>query len=200
MWNNPLRYIDPSGHKVWLIHGTFSNGDTWKPDFVDYVEGLFNETSEKLNWSGGNTNGARSDAAEYFVQNVYEWHKEHPEDPIRLVGHSHGGNVAIMLANLLAKKGMNVETLITIATPVRGYKLEKGTNVGQHIQLYNTADEVQVNGGSIWNLGGAKRKFKGAENVEVEVPFSSYFEPIDSHSFMHSNVEIWKEYIEPRLH
>ncbi len=165
MWNNPLKYVDPSGHKVWLIHGTFSDGDTWKPDFVDYVEGLFNETSEKLNWSGGNTNGARSDAAEYFAQNVYEWHKEHPDDPIRLVGHSHGGNVAIMIANLLAKKdkNMKVQTLITIATPVRGYQLDDSVSVGQHIQMYNEYDQVQVNGGSVWAGGMAFRTFDVAQ-------------------------------------
>ena len=78
-------------------------------------------------------------------------------------------------------------------------KLDKDTKVGQHIQLYNTSDEVQVNGGSIWNFGGAKRKFKGAENVEVDLSFWSIFDPIDSHSVMHSNVDVWEKYIEPIL-
>ncbi|MNC84171.1 hypothetical protein D3C75_1385610 [compost metagenome] len=57
---------------------------------MDYVENLFDETSEKLNWSGKNNNDARSDAAEYFVDKVYKWHTENPDEPIRLVGHSHG--------------------------------------------------------------------------------------------------------------
>lgn len=88
---------------------------------MKYVEKLFQESSEKLVWSGGNSTDARSEAAANFVTRVFEWHKENPDDPIRLVGHSHGGNVAILLANLLAEKGMEVETLITIATPVREY-------------------------------------------------------------------------------
>lgn len=133
MHNNPLIYVDPSGHKVWLIHGTFSTGDTWTPDFVKYVEGLFNESSEKLNWTGKNSTGARSDAAEESINKVYEWHSKNPDEPIRLVGHSHGGNVAILLANLLEKKGKKVEILITVANAVREYKLD--TKVGQHIQM-----------------------------------------------------------------
>ncbi|UUZ86465.1 lipase family protein [Paenibacillus sp. P26] len=182
------------------MHGTWSDGDTWKPDFVDYVEGLFHETSEKLNWSGGNTTGDRSEAAEYFAQKIYEWHEEHPDDPIRLVGHSHGGNVAVMVTNILAKKGLKVPNLITIATPVRGYQLE--TDVGQHIHVYNDYDGVQINGGSIWAGGNALREFPDAENVNVsdEIPFWwGITSPKASHSIMHSNVGIWKKYIEPIL-
>ncbi|WP_028592988.1 RHS repeat-associated core domain-containing protein [Paenibacillus assamensis] len=203
--NNPLKFIDPSGHKAWLIHGTFSDGDTWTSNFVKYVEKLFNEKSEKLIWSGDNNIDARSEAAEGFVTQIYDWHKKHPNDPIRLIGHSHGGNVAIMLSNLLAEKGLEVETLITIATPVREYTLDKNTSVGQHIHLYNNTDQVQSNGGSVWLLGATlSRKFKGAENVrakDAEQPgvFSPKGGPIDSHSSMHSNINIWKKYIEPIL-
>ncbi|MDG0874818.1 RHS repeat-associated core domain-containing protein [Paenibacillus thiaminolyticus] len=85
--NNPLIYTDPSGHKVWLIHGTFSDGDTWSPEFVTYLKDLFNETTGKLDWSGKNKNDARSKAAEEMLNKVYEWHKENPNDSIRLVGH-----------------------------------------------------------------------------------------------------------------
>ncbi|KOP65496.1 hypothetical protein AMS62_09710 [Bacillus sp. FJAT-18019] len=206
--NNPLIYIDPSGNKAWLIHGTWSNPEkSWGKDdsFDKYVEGLFNESSERLEWSGGNSTGARSETAEEIFKKVYEWRLENPNDPIRLVGHSHGGNVAIMVANLLAEKGMEVETLITIATPVREYQLDKNTSVVQHIHLYNNIDLIQANGGSAW-LGGytLTREFYGAENVRVtdaEKPgvFSPNGGPIDAHSSMHSNIKIWKKYIEPKL-
>ncbi|GIO86405.1 hypothetical protein J25TS5_33370 [Paenibacillus faecis] len=195
--NNPLRYMDPTGHRVWLIHGTFSDADTWTPDFVKYVEGLFNESSKALEWTGKNSNGARSDAAKGFVKTVYEWHSKNPDEPIRLVGHSHGGNVAIMLANLLEEKGLKVETLITVATPVREYKLK--TEVGQHIQMYNGKDAVQLDLGGRWFFGGQTftRKFKGADNVNAKDGNTG--NSISSHSSMHSNVDIWKKYIEPIL-
>ncbi|KJB84889.1 hypothetical protein AZ66_28060 [Paenibacillus sp. E194] len=52
-----------------------------------------------------------------------------------------------MLANLLGEKGMKVDTLISIATPVREYKLE--SEVGQHIQMYNNRDMVQMGFGRV---------------------------------------------------
>ncbi|UHA71890.1 RHS repeat domain-containing protein [Paenibacillus sp. 481] len=205
--NNPLIYADPSGHKVWLIHGTNLNGDkhpekTWKPDFIDYVEELFEESSEAVVWSGGNTTGAREEAAEDLTNQIYDWHIDNPTEPIRLIGHSHGGNVAIMIANKLAERDMSVETLITIATPVREYKLE--TKVGQHIHVYNNYDLVQRNGGSVNKSMKAKRTFKGAQNVEVILPPERRKRikdglGISNHSIMHSNKQIWREYIQPLL-
>lgn len=193
-------YSDPSGHKVYLIHGTFSNGDTWTDDFVDYTEGLFHEDSEKLNWSGKDSNDARSDAANVFVDQVYAEHQKNPDEPIRLVGHSHGGNVAIMLSNSLAKKGVKVETLITIATPVRGYKLE--TVVGQHINMYNNRDIVQNQlGVPKWKviLGvSGSRKMDGADNVRAK-DAEKKGTKVEAHSSMHSNISIWNKYIKPIL-
>ncbi|MFC4306052.1 lipase family protein, partial [Cohnella boryungensis] len=198
--NNPLIYTDPTGHKVYLIHGTFSDGNTWTDDFVDYSEKLFNEESEKLNWTGKDSNNARSNAADTFVEQVYAWHLENPDEPIRLVGHSHGGNVAIMLTNLMAEKGVKVETLITIATPVRGYKLK--TEVGQHINMYNNRDFVQTELGVpkwkiILGISGS-RKMKGADNVRAK-DAEKKGTKIQAHSSMHSNIDIWKKYIEPIL-
>lgn len=100
-----------------------------------------------------------------------------------------------MLTNLLAEKGMEVETLITVATPVREYKLK--TEVGQHIQMYNGKDAVQGDLGGRWFFAGQTftRKFKGADNVNAKDGNTG--NSISSHSSMHSNVDIWKKYIEP---
>ncbi|SEG78766.1 RHS repeat-associated core domain-containing protein [Paenibacillus sp. UNC499MF] len=202
--NNPLRYTDPSGHKVFLIHGTFANPEkndgksTWTSEFVDYVRKLFNEPVKEENWTGENNTKARSEAAQDIFNDIYQWHLDNPYEPIRLVAHSHGGNVGIMITNLLAEKDVKVDTLITIATPVREYKLE--TEVGQHIQVYNKYDGVQNHGGSLPGGGAAyDREFKGAENVEVKLSLWYYFRPIQSHSVMHTNIDIWKKYIVPIL-
>jgi len=200
--NNPLLYIDPTGHKVWLIHGTFSDSSTWTLDIRTYISELFNEPVEPLDWSGDNTKKARREGAEELAAKIYEWHLKNPGEPIRLVGHSHGGNVAILVTNKLAEMGMEVETLITIATPVRGYKLE--TEAGQHIHVYNNKDMVQIAGGydfgksdawKVWRVVAGSRKFKNAINVRAKD--AEKYNPINAHSAMHSNVEIWKKYIEP---
>ena len=195
--NNPLIFGDPSGHKIWLIHGTFSDSETWTPEFRKYVEELFNESSETLDWLGKNTKRNRSESAEAMFDKIYKWHKENPDEPIRLVGHSHGGSIAIMVSNMLAEKEKKVDTLITVATPVREYKLE--TEVGQHIQVYNNRDSVQMDmAGRMWLLGMAiTRAFANAENVRAKDGETGT--KVQAHSTMHSNPDIWEKYVEPIL-
>ena len=132
-----------------------------------------------------------------------------------MIGHSHGGNVTIIVANILAQNGIKVETLVTIATPVREYQLDKGVTVGQHINVYNNSDQVQIRGGhvgihiaSIALIGvegykalllpSAGRKFSKAINKNAEDAFD-LFSPIGSHSSMHSNIKIWEKYITPLI-
>lgn len=117
-------------------------------------------------WIGGNSESARKVAAEDII-NLIVKKKKNPDKPIRLIDHSHGGNVAILLTNLLEEKGMEVDTLITIATPVREYKLK--TKAGQHIQMYNNRDSVQMDMGGMWLIfSPTTRKFKSAENVRAK--------------------------------
>jgi hypothetical protein len=95
---------------------------------------------------------------------------------------------------ILAKENIKVATLITIAIPVRGYQLN--TTVGQHINVYNKDDGIHKKGGPIMG-GPAGRTFKGAINVKVVQKDDPGW--IDSHSTMHSNISVWKKYIEPIL-
>lgn len=95
---------------------------------------------------------------------------------------------------------MKVETLITIATPVRGYKLE--TVVGQHINMYNNRDIVQNQlGVPKWKviLGvSGSRKMDGADNVRAKDAEKNGTK-VEAHSSMHSNISIWNKYIKPIL-
>ncbi|WP_433707212.1 RHS repeat-associated core domain-containing protein [Paenibacillus illinoisensis] len=200
--NNPLKYVDPTGHVAWLIHGTWSDKDTWTKDFRSYLEGMLDESVARLSWTGKNNVPARDEAAKDLTDRIYRFYLSNPQEPIRLIGHSHGGNVAIMIANNLAKLGVHVDTLITIATPVREYQLS--TKVGQHIQVYNSYDIVQNNGGSIKKSAKARRTFENALNIEVILPekereFYWKGQGVVNHSSMHSNVNVWKKYIEPKL-
>jgi len=198
--NNPLKYSDPTGHKVWLIHGTNLGKredpeSTWTPDFIEYIGDLYDEDVNTFRWSGGNNKPARKEGAEALAEEIIKWREENPDEPIRLVGHSHGGNVAIMVANLLGEDDIKVETLVTIATPVREYQLKQ--EVGQHLHVYNDRDSIQINGGSPWLLLKARRTFTAAANVKIEVDNKN--DNIEAHSAMHSNVAIWEKYIQSLL-
>ncbi len=104
-----------------------------------------------------------------------------------------------------------LQTLVTIATPVREYQLEKGVVVGQHINVYNNSDQVQVRGGPVTKhiaaiyfnglLGAlqtsAKRTFNNTKTNINAKNAGQWYNPIESHSSMHSNIDIWKEHIAP---
>jgi triacylglycerol esterase/lipase EstA (alpha/beta hydrolase family) len=139
--------------------------------------------------------------AEKIAKRIKNEHKSNPREPVQLITHSHGGNVAILVANKLAKKNIRVQNLVTIGTTVRGYQLNRGNTVMRHINVYNTGDVVQVNGGSIWKLGAAGRIFSGATNIQVPALRNSWgiVRPIESHSYMHSNVALWRKYIAPKI-
>lgn len=209
--NNPANFFDPSGKIVYLIHGTNSDIKTWWNEndetFKNHIEGIFNEEIERFEWNGENNDEARQNAANRLYGDIVKHSETNSSDPIRLVAHSHGGNVAILAANLLSQgdNPISVATLITIATPVReDYQLT--TPAGQHLQVYNTRDWVQTGGGNDGNLikcgisgalySSAGRTFKNANNIEVAV---KGFHPMDHHSSMHANSYIWKEYIEPNI-
>ncbi|QDH21607.1 RHS repeat-associated core domain-containing protein [Saccharibacillus brassicae] len=133
--NNPLKYMDPTGTRTYLIHGTVfadtpdTGVRTWKPDFKTYLKNMTGERVDTVGWTGGNSTFARSAAAtggqgplfenENIAARIIKSHNQDRDEPIRLVGHSHGGNVAILIANELKRNNIEVDTLVTIATPVR---------------------------------------------------------------------------------
>ncbi|MNJ44311.1 hypothetical protein D3C77_393570 [compost metagenome] len=93
-----------------------------------------------------------------------------------------------MVANILGEKKIKVDTVVTIETPTRGYQLKQ--EVGQHLHVYSDRDSIQVNGGTPWLLLKARRTFSAAANVKIDV--DKKYNNIETHSAMHSNVDVWK--------
>jgi RHS repeat-associated protein len=204
--NNPIRFIDPTGLAVWLIHGTWSDKSTWTQDFRDWIvgeKGAF--AGEDLffgDWGGRNTRGSRQAGADAILAEILRFHQNNPDEPIRLVGHSHGGNVGILVANMLAEKGIKVDTLITIGTPVRNdYQLNRGVTVGQHINVFNRGDVIQHSGGGFDSTIFAFRQFRGATNVRTH-HYQNWLgmnKGVYNHSFMHSSTSVWRRYVVPAI-
>lgn len=91
-----------------------------------------------IRWSGDNSKQARIEASNKIYSHILSLGKG---VKVNLIGHSHGGNIMIMVANLLKEhKEIEVVNLITLATPVREYKLTYKIN---HIQLFSYFDIVQ---------------------------------------------------------
>ncbi|WCL81584.1 alpha/beta hydrolase [Saprospira sp. CCB-QB6] len=190
--NTPLWAIDLDGLEAYFVHGTNSgNKSAWiKPSKEPNGHGINamgqlmrltnNETADVgFSWTGSNNRlwnnkKDRAKAAERLVDHVMA--TMNGKEDITLVGHSHGGNVALQAVPILRKRldenGYENEIsihLITVATPAdnsegspenpktildnwafneRDEGLSTQLPFESHSHLYNNEDVVQTKGAS----------------------------------------------------
>ena len=208
-YNNPVKLYEPNGKQAVAIHGTWSSNKTWKDEagINAFTKKKFGHTKHdyRFKWSGGNSAKDRTVGALELISHIRKTRKEHSltsSEAITLVGHSHGGNVAIEAANLM----VNMEefndikiNLLTINTPVRDdYQLSSSAlKRVTHINVYDPKDPVQIIGGNIYSkiprgeptlldffgeYGPAGRIFKNAMNIQVNNPQGLFRDFHNSHN------------------
>ena len=187
---NPVKLFDPDGKKGVLVHGTFADHTTWKnPDGIrTAIKNLFNDDGffdAPFEWDGGDNKESRTVAAKNLISYIKDQINNgllKDDEPITLIGHSHGGNVIIEAVNMmmedpefLLNRKINI---LTINTPVRpDYQLSPTARaVVTHVNVYDALDPVQEGGGndipmSPLEAGLAFRKFSSAKfNIPVDNP------------------------------
>lgn len=204
--NNPINAIDPDGKQIFPLHGTWSDLSTWKD--LDGIKRatfkLFGDSQlvEPINWYGGNYDAYRKVAAIQLIDHIRKSRVGmDSSEPITLVGHSHGGNVAILAANMLMKldefKDVQIN-LLTINTLARSdYQLSTEARAKvNHINVYDPSDPVQNKGGDMLtypffpstikgtgDYGPAAREFSSArQNIEVDNPQGVFGDFHNSHN------------------
>jgi RHS repeat-associated protein len=140
--------VDPDGLLTLLIHGTYSSPQTFSTGFRAAAGSTFGETPVAWQWSGGNSDLDRHAAGLKLARYIKAYQREHPCEPINIVAHSHGGNVAY-----IASRWAQIDTLVTLGTPFGAY-MPVLDNIGQLINVYSGRDYVQVNGGNAYSIGG----------------------------------------------
>jgi hypothetical protein len=102
---------------VTLVHGTHARGAPWtqagSPLWRE-LEGHFGSAAviDRFDWSGDNTVFARRDAGSELVAHMNSLKQRFPTAKQYIVGHSHGGNVA-----LYAAEEIRVDGIACLATP-----------------------------------------------------------------------------------
>jgi hypothetical protein len=130
-----------------LIHGTWSSSDS----ITHNVKLSFEEISRRAvftpDWDGKDLAASRYKAAESIIKSVTSMFTRNLK--LLFYGHSHGGNVAILVINqLIQRYGYKPDQirLITVNTPVReDYQIEDSRL--KQINVFNPFDIVQVRGG-----------------------------------------------------
>lgn len=211
--NTPIQAIDLDGLEAFYVHGTWSNPNTFPKVTKTTVNEIFGNTEgRRFAWSGNNSDAARQKAARDLAEHIVK--NRDPNQPLTLVGHSHGGNVAVVAANILKDEyeyKLDVDNILTINTPVREYQLNE--NVGaKHFNVFHKGDPVQANGGNDFlipdkvvfvgstpvplylgglefpagEIGGAGRKFDGAINIEAKGFMGSFPNNLDNFHDTHT--------------
>jgi RHS repeat-associated protein len=148
--NTPIQAIDLDGLEAFYVHGTWSDPSTFSRLSISTVNQIMgNTTGKEFKWSGNNTDRARRKAARDLANHIMK--NRDPNQPLTIVGHSHGGNVSIMAANILKKKGIQIDNIVTINTPVREYQLNPGA-AEKHVNIYQHYDPIQGGGGNTVNI------------------------------------------------
>ena len=168
--NNPVRYIDPDGKLNIVIAGTWGKGwENWQGN--EAMSSFVNSVADTFGSAGGGIGKTWVEAVPELRDNkvsraavadriagrigAYEFA---PGETLNIVGHSHGGNVAALLSNMLDRP---IDNLVTLGTPIRSdYQFNEG-NIGNHVNAYSQGDIIQAQGGGkfrgvgyILGLGG----------------------------------------------
>jgi len=216
--NTPIQAIDLDGLEAFYVHGTWSNPNTFPKITKTTVNEIFGNTEgNRFPWSGHNSDIARQKAARDLANHIVKYRD--PNQPLTIVGHSHGGNVAILAANILKDEfGLSVDNILTINTPVREYQLN--ANVGsRHFNVYHNGDPVQANGGNdivlpdriafvgtaptplyfgglqfpAGEIGKAERRFKNAYNIRARGFQGEFFPNVTNFHDTHTRPETFSE-------
>ena len=106
--------------RVFIVHGTFGGDAEWpwelpgKTSFASELKNSLgdNSTIHEFHWSSQNTHASRDRAASNLAEMINEFSRK--KDRVVILGHSHGGNVALLSA---ARVTQPVDTVLCLSTP-----------------------------------------------------------------------------------
>jgi RHS repeat-associated protein len=226
--NSPLRLVDPRGLDTWAVHGTYSSASSgWCPPSQESCSAgesyaaLWQEFLEDdgdlhlFEWGDpniifpdlekdNNHHVSRVEAAIRLVLEILQAYNENPEMAINIIGHSHGGNVAIIAANILYEVyGIQLDNLVVLGTPQRDEYSLIPDAAKNFVSVFNYLDVVQTSGGniteslyylpSIGEIGPARRIQPLATNLNVSPWIPSTTLPWTAHGMMHRSTVVMYE-------
>ncbi len=185
---NPL--AEKEGNQVALtltiiVHGTWANDETWWqwgfefPTYIDQETKDVYKGGEPFKWRGGNNHKDRKEGGEALLG----WVQRHPAEKLRVLAHSHGGNVLFFASQL----GLSIHTLILMGTPIRTDYLPDMMNIRNIYNVYSPDDSVQPIGAEFYPRGEGENKARvlpeASENLKVQ----------GGHADLHTS-SLWKKH------
>jgi len=103
-----------------LVHGTWARKAEWIEPESDFAKKLTSKVpysrTSAFRWSGRNSDRARRDAGKKLAEHTANLRRERPDAEIAVVGHSHGGNVALNAYRDPCGQ-QSIEKIVCLGTP-----------------------------------------------------------------------------------
>lgn len=141
--NTPIQAIDLDGKEAFFVHGTATGPQSWSTKLTNFVvKNLTNNIHSDATFSWESRNGylnnetSRKNAAFDLVTHIIDYRQKNniTNEEITLIGHSHGGNVAIQAAHYLNDIYGITVNIVNFNTPAyNGSKDQENPQVGYGI-------------------------------------------------------------------
>lgn len=174
-----------------LLHGTWARRSTsqtewWEPQgqFAQAINGRVGDLythSDYFFWSGSNSDSARRQAAQDFVDWVNQ--RRASQGYLRVICHSHGGNVALLSANA----GLSINKLILLGTPIRTDYIPRMNRIGYIVNIFSPTDHIQT-AGSVGRRRGEGRSLADTNQIANHCTI----DPNTRHSDLH-DWSVWQQ-------
>lgn len=113
----------PTVKALWLIHGTFARNARWAapdgPLALELQQRYPNAQIRSFRWTGINSFQARAKASRVLLSELNEYTKRESGARIVLVGHSHGGSIALRVADRIYQCDPNARVdVVCLGAPI----------------------------------------------------------------------------------
>ena len=147
--NNPINASDPTGLLTAFFPGTWTESKNVSSNFISDFKNTFAKQGSGDNfWMPSqklyDNDASRQAVAQEFTTFLSNY-KFAEGETFNVGGHSHGGNVGIIVSQMTDHK---IDNLVTLGTPSRA-DYQPGSTVQRHIHAYSLFDAVQSFGGEI---------------------------------------------------
>jgi len=147
--NNPIAGSDPSGLLTAFFPGTWTESKNISANFIpDFKSTFVKQGSGDNFWMPSQKlydNDASRQAVAHEFTDYLSTYQFKEGETFNIGGHSHGGNVGIIVSQMTDRK---IDNLVTLGTPERA-DYQPGSTIQRHINAFSYLDAVQSFGGEI---------------------------------------------------
>lgn len=128
-----------------VLHGTWGAETSWYTPNGDFFDALEKTAKQQTNsvvsfrWSGANSIHERNKAAQGLAKLIETYDNDNTD--IIVVGHSHGGTVALLASHLLSNNTITI--LYTLGTPINKAIYPNMDTIGHCYNLFSFEDLIQ---------------------------------------------------------